>query len=183
MAKTANFQALRTAVIDLSTTDRWKSAVLEWEVTYVEEHPSSEGECVCGQTNLLWMFTISNTLNGAELFPIGSSCVNHFERTDLNRQIAVFRKLIDIRTAALKHKQITLTTDFFSRAVLDYLNEAGAFTPDEYNFGDGRRDYDFLRKMFGVRDKSTLSSKRQWKIRKLLDLKVIPFVLSDERLG
>ncbi|MGQ2916466.1 hypothetical protein [Microbacterium aurantiacum] len=152
-------------------------------MTYVEEHPSSEGECVCGQTNLLWMFTITNSNNGAELFPIGSSCVNHFERTDLNRQVAVFRKLMDIRAAAQQQKQVTLTTDYFSRAVLDYLLEAGAFTPDEYNFWDAQGDFEFLRKMFGVRDKSTISSKRQWKIRKLLDLKVIPFILSDERLG
>lgn len=183
MAKTANFDALRRAVVGASVANRWKSAVLEWEVASVEEHPTSEGECVCGQTNLLWMYTITNTTNRSELFPIGSTCVNHFERSDLNQQVAVFRKLVELRSAARDGERITLTTDYFSRAVLDYLYDAGVFTPDDYNEHDGWNDWDFLRKMFGVRDKTTISTKRKWKIRKLLDQKVIPFVLSDKRLG
>ena len=129
MAKTANFQALRRAVVNASVADRWKAAVLEWEVTSVEEHPDSEGECVCGQTNLLWMYTITNETSGAELFPIGSTCVNHFERTDLSQQVTVFRKLVHLRTAIREGQQITLTTDYFSRAVLDHLYDAGAFPP------------------------------------------------------
>jgi hypothetical protein len=183
MVKTANFQTLRRAVINASVADRWKAAVLEWEVASVEEHPTSEGECVCGQTNLLWMYTVTNTANGSELFPIGSTCVNHFERSDLNQQVAVFRKLVELRAALREGKQIALTTDYFSRAVLDYLYDAGVFTPDQYNGGDGWGDWDFLRTMFGVHDKTTISTKRQWKIRKLLDQKVIPFVLNDRRLG
>ncbi|TFC94021.1 MULTISPECIES: hypothetical protein [Cryobacterium] len=176
--KTANFQALRRAVADASTASKWKTGILEWEVTSVEEHPTSEGECVCGQTNLLWMYTITNTDNGAELFPIGSTCVNHFERTDLNRQIAVFRKLVDIRSAAREGRQIALTAEYFSRAVLDYLYDVGVFTPDQYNENDGWNDWEFLRKMFGVRDKTDISPKRQRKIRKILDQKIVPFVLS-----
>ncbi|PRY67699.1 hypothetical protein B0I08_106307 [Glaciihabitans tibetensis] len=181
--KTANFHALRRAVTEASTASKWKTGVLEWEVTSVAEHPTGEGECVCGQTNLLWLYTITNTHNGAELFPIGSTCVNHFERTDLNRQIAVFRKLVHIRSAAREGRQIALTTEYFSRAVLDYLYDVGAFTPDQYNENDGWNDWEFLRKMFGVRDKTEISPKRQWKIRKILDQKAVPFVINDDRLG
>jgi hypothetical protein len=181
--KTANFQALRRAVTEASTASKWKTGVLEWEVTSVAEHPTSGGECVCGQTNLLWLYTIKNTDNGAELFPIGSTCVNHFERTDLNRQVAVFRKLLFIRSAAREGKQIALTTEYFSRAVFDYLYDAGVFTPDRYNENDGGDDWEFLRKMFGVRDKTVISPRRQWKIRKIIDQKIIPFVLSDDRFG
>jgi len=179
---TANFQALRRAVIESSVADRWKPAAREWEVTSVEEHPDSSGECICGQTNLLWMYTITNGVNGAELFPIGSTCVNHFERTELNQQVGVFRKLLQLRAAVRQGTPIALTTEYFSRAVLDELYEAGAFTPDQYNHGDGWNDWDFLRKMFGVHDKSAISTARQRKIRKLLEMKVVPFVLSDDRL-
>ncbi|MCI1017359.1 hypothetical protein HWD99_01840 [Microbacterium sp. C5A9] len=183
MGTTANFQVLRHAVIDASVADRWKTALLEWEVISVEEHPTSEGECVCGQTNLLWMYTIANDANGRTLFPIGSTCVNHFGRTDLNRQITVFRKLLLVRDAAKSGSPITMDTNFFSRAALSFLYEEGVFTPDAYNFGDGWNDYDFLLKMFGVRDKDAITSKQRWKIRKLIDLKITPFVLTDSRLG
>lgn len=183
MIKTANFQALRRAVIDASVANNWKTAVLEWEVTSVEEHPTSEGQCVCGQTNLLWMYTITNSEQNADLFPIGSTCVNHFERLDMNQQIAVFRKLVQLRSAAREGTKITLTTDYFSRAVLDHLYTFGVFTPDQYNDGDGWNDWDFLRKMFGVHDKTTISQKRQWKIKKILEQKVVPFVLNDDRIG
>jgi len=183
MPQTANFQALRRAVIDASMADKWKTAVLEWDVASVEEHPTGGGECVCGQTNLLWMYTITNETAGTALFPIGSTCVNHFERTDLNQQIAVFRKLVQLRGAAQLGKHITLTTEYFSRAVLDYLYDAGVFTDDVYNHGDGWNDWDFMRKMFGVRDKTTINRKQRWKIRMLLDNKIVPFVLDDDRLG
>jgi hypothetical protein len=182
MATTANFQALRRAVIDMSVASKWKTAILEWAVTSVEEHPDSEGECICGQTNLLWMYTITNVTNHAEMFPIGSSCVNHFERSDLNQQVAVFRKLVQLRGAARAGSQITLTTEYFSRAVLDYLFDAGAFTPDQYNGDNGENDWEFLRKMFGIRDKTTINSKQQWKLMKLLEQKIVPFVLNDSRL-
>lgn len=182
MARTANFQALRRAVVDASFSDLWKAAVLEWEVTSVTEHPDSAGECVCGQTNLLWMYTITNQSNGAELFPIGSQCVHHFERSDLNQQIDVLKKLILLRAAAQAGEQITMTTDYYSRATLEYLYESGAFTPDQYNWNDGVNDVDFLLKMFGVRDKGAIDRKKKWRTTKLIENKIVPFVLADERL-
>ena len=182
MGTTANFQVLRGAVIDASDADKWKKAILEWDVTSVEEHPTSDGECVCGQTGLLWMYTITNEVNSAELFPIGSSCVNHFGRTELNRRVDVFRKLVLIRETANAGETVEMTTAFFSRAVLEFLFEEGVFTPDSYNHGDGWNDYEFLLKMFGKRDKSTINSKQNWKIRKLLGNKIVPFVLADPRL-
>jgi hypothetical protein len=183
MAQTANFEALRRAVIAASVADQWKTAVLEWEVESVEKHPTGEGECVCGQTNLLWMYTITNEAADTALFPIGSTCVNHFERTELNQQIAVFQKLVQLRSTAQEGTHITLTKEHFSRAVIDYLYDAGVFPDDEYNQGDGWNDWEFLRKMFGVRDKTTINRKQRYKIRILLDRKIIPFVLADARLG
>lgn len=182
MGTTANFQALRSAVIAASDADKWKKALLEWDVTSLEEHPTSDGVCVCGQTGLLWMYTITNDANGAELFPIGSSCVNHFGRTDLNRRVDVFHKLALVQATANAGKPVEMTTEFFSRAALKFLFEEGAFTPDSYNYGDGVNDYEFLLKMFGKRDKSTITSRQGYKIRKLVTGKIIPFVLADPRV-
>lgn len=57
------------------------------------------------------------------------------------------------------------------------------FAPDAFNHGDGWNDCEFLLKMFGKRDKSTINSKQRYKMRMLLETKVIPFVLADTRLG
>lgn len=183
MASTPNFQSLKRAVIDASVADRWSAAVLEWEVTYVEERPQRDGECVCGQTGLLWLYTIANDSTGTELFPIGSSCVNHFGRSDLTKQISIFRKLVFTRDAARAGERVEITSTYFSRAVLDYLLLSGAFTPDAHNGNDGAKDHAFLRQMFGKKDKSALSTKQAYRLRKLLDDKVIPFLLTDPRLG
>lgn len=182
MATTANFQVLRGEVIAKSDAGTWKKALLEWDVTSLEEHPSNDGVCVCGQTGLLWMYTIANELNGAELFPIGSSCVNHFGRTDLNRRVDVLHKLALVQSTVNAGKRVEMTTEFFSRAALKFLFEEGAFTPDSYNHGDGANDYEFLLKMFGKRDKSTINPKQQYKLRKLVEDKIVPFVLADPRV-
>lgn len=182
MGITANFQVLRSAVIAASDADKWKKALLEWDVTSLEEHPSSDGVCVCGQTGLLWMYTITNEVNGAELYPIGSSCVNHFGRTDLNRRVDVLHKLALVQATANAGKRVEMTTEYFSRAALKFLFEEGAFTPDSYNGHDGENDLEFLLKMFGKRDKSTINSKQSYKLRKLVENKIIPFVLADPRV-
>lgn len=182
MGTTANFQVLRGAVIAASDAGTWKKALLEWEVASLEEHPTSDGECVCGQTGLLWMYTITNEVNGAELYPIGSSCVNHFGRTDLNRRVDVLHKLAFVQATANAGKPVEMTTEFFSRAALKFLFEEGAFTPDSFNHGDGANDYEFLLKMFGKRDKTTITSKQRYKLRKLVEDKIIPFVLADPRV-
>lgn len=83
MGRTANFQVLRSAVIAASDAGTWKKALLEWDVT-----------------SLLWMYTVTNEVNGAELFPIGSSCVDHFGRTDLNRRVEVLHKLAFVQATA-----------------------------------------------------------------------------------
>jgi hypothetical protein len=66
------FQALVRAVIDSSVANDWGTAVTEWEVTDVDEDPDGRGICVCGQPNLVQLFTIENQRNRAVLQPIGS---------------------------------------------------------------------------------------------------------------
>ncbi|MFF2772842.1 hypothetical protein ACFVUP_37665, partial [Streptomyces bacillaris] len=133
-------------------------------------------------TDLRWLFTIRNRHNGAVLEPIGSTCVNHFEREDLDRDVSILPRLLAMRTALREGKAITLTTEFFSRALLEYLEDGGAFTPDQWNTADGHEDYWFLLDMFNKRKKEDITSRQRYKIRMLIERKVLPFVDTDQRL-
>lgn len=179
---TGSFDALVSAVIASSVSNTWSTAVGEWEVVQLEEDPSGHGVCACGQNNLVKLFTIQNAKNGSTLYPIGSTCVNQFGRVDLDRQIDLLSGLLTLRAAARERRQITLTSDYFSRAMLEYFFLQGVFTSDQWNFGDGEGDYDFLLKMFNKRNKEDISRAQNAKIYMLLTRKVLPFVESDLRL-
>lgn len=172
------FQTLVRAVIDASVANDWGTAVTEWEVTDVDEDPAGRGICVCGQPNLVQLFTIENQRNRAILHPIGSHCVHQFERTDLNRQVDVLSKLLLLRAADRDRKKITLTAEYFSRALLEYFADEGVFTPDRWNENNGENDYDFLIQMFNKHDKDSITLPQQRKIYMLLRNKVLPFVRS-----
>jgi hypothetical protein len=177
-----SFSTLVQAVLESSNSSLWRVAVSEWEVVDLEEEPEGTGVCVCGQTNLVKLFTIRNRLNGSNLFPIGSVCVNKFERDDLNRQVELLSDLHSLRKTLVAGDDIELTVDYFSRAMLEYFWHRGVFTPDQWNYGDGENDYDFLVKMFNKRNKDSITVPQHKKIYMLLQRKVVPFVLADERL-
>lgn len=178
-----SFKTLTREVVSASEADNFVDAVLEWNVVELEEHPTGEGECVCGQQNLVKMFTIKNQFNGTDLFPIGSQCVNHFGRADLDLQVTVFSDLFSLRKSILAGDRITLTSEHFSRAMLQWLLDEGAFTADQYNGFDGEKDYRFLIDMFNKRNKDSLSRKQEGWIYNLLKHKVVPFVRDHEALG
>lgn len=142
-----------------------------------------EGECVCGQQHLLYMYTIQNQQTGQPLEFIGSKCVQHFQNSDLNLQVTVFRGLFDLRKKILAGDHISLTTECFSREMLKWLYEEGAFPDSEHNGNDGKNDYLFLLDMFNKRNKDDISSARQRKIRGLVHYTIKPFVLNHRALG
>ncbi|MHA7177956.1 hypothetical protein ACX80D_15025 [Arthrobacter sp. Sr24] len=178
-----SFETLKRVVESESVAGEFFRAVLEWNVVELEEHPTGEGACVCGQQNLVKMFTIRNHKNGSELFPIGSHCVNHFGREDLNLQVTVFSDLFSLRKSILAGERITLTSEYFSRAVLKWLLDEGAFPADQWNYGNGENDYQFLLDMFNKRNKDELSRKQEAKIYQMLKYKVVPFVRDHAALG
>lgn len=173
---TDSFRSLVSAVVASSQAGSWRAAVQEWVVTDVEDDPDQQGICVCGQTGLGQLFTIKNRLNGAELFPIGSVCVNKFEQADLDRQVTVFAELLTLRKAIREGKTISLTSEFFSRALLEYFFHQDVFQPNQWNGQDAENDYEFLVDMFNKRDKDAISTKRKAKIYMLLKTTVLPFV-------
>lgn len=178
----SNFQALQRAVISASVSNTWSTAVTEWEITGLEEDPSMQNFCICGQPELVKLFTITNTHSGLILYPIGSKCVKLFGREDLEEQVDQLTAVFRLHAAIRAGKNIALTSDFFTKSVLDYLYDAGAFTPDQWNSGNGENDYDFLLKMFRKRKKEDITASQRAKIYMLLTHKVVPFVQSDPRL-
>jgi hypothetical protein len=177
-----SFETLRQVVESASVANDFYTAVHEWNVVELEEDPNGDGECVCGQQNLVKLFTIRNYRNNAELFPIGSQCVNHFGRADLDLQVTVFSGLLSLRKSILTGERITLTSEYFSRGMLQWLHEEGAFA-DERNGFDGEKDYAFLLKMFNKRNKDDISQNQKKKIYVMLTYKVTPFVRDHKALG
>lgn len=175
---TGYFKALQQVVVGSSESKTWGTAVLEWTVVDLEEDPGGQGVCVCGHPHLVQMFTIKNVHNGELLYPIGNVCVKKFRRQDLTSDVTLFSDLYKLRNA-IHTGQVTFTSEYFSRALLEDLYSKGAFTPDQWNHDGG---YEFLLKMFNKRNKDAITAPQHWKINALLRIKVFPFVLADERL-
>jgi hypothetical protein len=177
-----SFETLKKVIEDNSVAAHFHDAVHEWAVVAVEEHPDNEGECLCGQQNLLYMYTINNSENQKTLSYIGSQCVHHFKRQDLDAQVSVFSKLLALRRAIDARENITLTSDYFSRALLDWLFTEGAFN-SERNGYNGEQDYAFFVEMFNKHKKEEISDARNRKIWAMLHYQVKPFIQKHPALG
>lgn len=140
----ANFRNLMQAVLEKSEAGDWDAAVTEWELDDVVEDEMLEESCVCGKEKLRYLFTIRNGINGNLLYPIGSSCIKRFGRDELTKEVAAKEQLFKLLHDIEERKFITLSSEFFSRKLLCYLYELGAFKPTSYNGYDPHNDYQFL---------------------------------------
>lgn len=163
-SNSAYYKHLIKVVIENSERDNWQQAVLEWIVDDCEEDDTLESSCICSKENLSYLFTICNVLNGRVLYPIGSSCIRKFERSDLSDEVTVREQLFKLLHAIDDDEFISLTSDLFSRKLLRYLYEEGAFQANEYNGNDVEVNYLFLLKMFNKQDKDAISSAQKKKI-------------------
>jgi hypothetical protein len=144
----AYYKNLIQPVIDNSEAPIWEQAVHEWEVYDCEEDETLESSCICGKEELRYLFTIRNVINGNMLYPIGSSCIKKFKRDDLDEEVAVKEQLFKLLHAIENNSFLTLSSDFFSRKLLLYLFELGAFRPTGYNYYNPKNDYQFMLNMF-----------------------------------
>lgn len=177
-----SFETLKKVIEQNSVANEFYRAVHEWAVTSVEEDPLSEGECVCGQQDLRYKYTIQNQRTGQPLEYIGSKCVEHFQSRELNLQVNVLRGLFDLRKKMQAGESVLLNEDF-SREILKWLHEEGAFPATQYNHNNGTEDYEFLRDMFNRRDKDGITPGQHKKIRGLLYFTVKPFIKDHPALG
>ena len=87
------YENLIKKVIELSESNIWERAVQEWEIFDCEIDDSLTESCVCGKEHLRYLFTIRNIKNGNELYPIGSTCINKFDRDDLDYEVSVYEDM------------------------------------------------------------------------------------------
>lgn len=159
------YDNLIKSVIDKSEANDWNSAVYEWEIYDCEEDESLESSCICGKENLKYLYTIKNRYNNNMLFPIGSSCIKKFGRTDLNDEISVKEKLFKLLHAFLDGERIELNSTFFSRKLLKFLYEEDVFEENRYNNFCSENTYRFLLDMFNKRN---ITSSQNNKIKAIL---------------
>lgn len=154
------FQTLIKDVMDNSESEYWEDAVTEWEIVDVEEDEHLEESCICGKEHLRYLFTIKNQLNGNELYPIGSSCIKKFERDDLKHLVDVKEQLFKLLHAVEDNQYLQLSSEFFSRKLLRYLLDIGAFEPNQWNNYNPENDYRFMLDMFNKRTRTDKQNKK-----------------------
>ena len=170
---TVQFDQLVREVVKQSESNNWDEAKTEWNIVNLMEDKTEKSQCICGQPNLRYLYTIKNVKNGNTLFPIGSQCINQFKQDDLNNDVTTYRKLLELQQAVADRKFITLNTEYFSRDVLLYLYENGAFKPNKFNKHNPKNDYNFLLKIFNKHAQP--SEKEQKKVTALIMNAIIPF--------
>lgn len=110
-------------VINNSESDNWQEAVTEWEIYDCEEDDRCSEECICGKENIKYLYTIRNVYNGRLLFPIGSSCIKKFNRTDLKEEAVLIESQFKLLHAVEEHRYLSLSSELFSRKLLGWLYE------------------------------------------------------------
>jgi hypothetical protein len=169
---------LTQTVISKSIGTTWHDAVQEWEIVDCIEDDELESSCICGKENLKYLFTIKNQHNQNYLSPIGSSCIKKFQRSDLNDFATVNEQLFKLLHAIENNQFLTLSSELFSRKLLKYLFDAGAFKASSYNNFYPEKEYRFLLKMFNKRDKDSITDKQQRYISAIILNSIKPFLQS-----
>lgn len=162
-------------VVRNSESNYWEDAISEWNIDDCIEDLSCSSECMCGKENIKYLYTIRNKYNGRILFPIGSSCIGKFERSDLIEETNLIESQFKLLHAVEKHRYLSLSTDLFSRKLLKWLYNEGAFDT-MYNCYDGKQDYEFMLRMFNKRDKKGISVNQDKKIKAILLNSIKPFL-------
>ncbi|WP_297437265.1 hypothetical protein [uncultured Clostridium sp.] len=173
--KSKYFENLIKTIISNSCASNWEEAVEEWDIVDCKESIDNESECICGKENIKYLFEIKNNKNNKSLRPIGSSCIEKFNRNDLNDLTKVNEKMFKLLHAVEKNTYITISSEFFSRKLLKFLLDEGAFTENKYNKFNTENDYKFLKDMFNKSGKG-ISSLEKKKIDALIVAAIKPFL-------
>lgn len=164
--------------MDASWSDEWNEAVEEWEIIDCEEDLTLSSACICGKEKLRYLYTIRNRETEHILFPIGSSCIKKFERDDMIEETNIREKLFRLYHAIQENERIELNSRFFSRNLLGWLSDEGAFKATIYNNFDGRKDYLFMMDMFNKR-KGNITDKQWSKIRAIIVTSIRPYLIEN----
>lgn len=141
--KSQYFKNLIKVVVDNSESKDWKSAADEWKIIDVVEDEKLEESCICGKEHLRYLFTIKNEENGRKLYPIGRLCIKKFERKELKDEVNIKEQLFKLLHAVEDNEFLQLSSEYFSRKLLHYLYEAGAFKATQWNDNDPKKTINF----------------------------------------
>lgn len=168
------FLKLQQKVLACSNSKNWEDATLEWDIIDFSEDASMAASCKCGQRNIKYLYTISNKKTGNILKPIGSKCIERFDRDDLKEEISIYERLFKLLKAREDGEFIELKSDkkYFSKKLIDYLHEQNVFTINEqYNY------YKVLRKFFTQRKE--LTDKQKNFARRIIMTDIVPYLDSE----
>lgn len=171
-------------ILDKSYSKVWDSAVREWIIVDVEEDEELESSCICGKENLKYLYTIKNSKNGESIYPIGSSCIKKFGNKDMDEYTKITEDLFRLLHTIKDKRYINLDSNYFSRKILKYLFDEGAFQPNQYNNYNGREDYNFMLQMFNKINKDDITPKQKKKINGIIIGSIRPFLeeLIEEKI-
>lgn len=161
-------------VIDNSISSTFEEATMEWDIIDCEVDEDCEGQCICGKESIKYLFRIKNRYTNSVLFPIGSTCIKKFGRSDLNSIVKVYEQMGKLYEATRAHKYIELGPELFSRNLLQAFLKLGAFEPNQWNRFNPANDCAFLLDMFNSR--RTPTPAQQKKINGLLAYQIKPFI-------
>lgn len=139
------------AVIEASEGDSWEEARHEWCVNGCWEDEGRQTACLCGHDGLRWCYEIRSVVNGNVLSPVGSECIKKFEDEGMDHDLKMEAQANALMAEAVrlgKGEKVSLWGGKFSRKLLWYLYEQGAFPDNKWNDWDGYNDYRFLLDMF-----------------------------------
>ena len=162
-------------ILDGSESNTWDCVVNEWEIIDCEEDVEAKSTCICGKENIRYLFSIQNIHNKKIINPLGSSCIKKFERKELNQQVLINEKLFQLLHKLKESFYIPFTPEYFSRNLLKFFYENGAFIDTEFNKFNGKNDYDFILKMFNKKKKPTVKETK--KIDAIILNSIKPFLI------
>lgn len=102
----------------------------------------------------------------------------------MNDEVSIHEQSFKLLHAVEENRYLSLSTEFFSRKLLLWSYNEGAFSDNEYNNFNGENDYEFLLKMFNKRDKDSITDKQDKKIKAILLNSIKPFLkeMLDNRI-
>ena len=174
-----NLENLKERVIGMYKSTEWEVAKDEWEVERCEEDKKAQTDCVCGKENIKYLFTIRNKENGNRLHPIGSTCIKKFGRNDLDEVAKKYVDRFKLLHAVEDGEFIELSPKYFSRKILLSLYKDGAFRDTKYNGYNGINDYEFLLKMFNMRNKENMTEGQRRKVSAIILNEIKPFLKQE----
>lgn len=171
---------LQEVVLTYSESNNWEEARFEWDI---EKCVEGTATCICGQSNLRYLYGIKNRQNGKELYPVGTTCIKRFDHgSSVFENYDVWECLYHLRDDIKRYNYgpiFELNSSIFSKKLFKFMYNIGIFKPTPYNKNDPANDWKFMIDMFN-KPKENRSEKQCSKIRAIVMSQIVPWIKSNE---